>query len=51
MIDLPDLDSQLAALNQPLEPTLHKLLHADSDDRAHVFRSDAAQRSDLIARR
>ncbi|MEX6726183.1 hypothetical protein [Parapedomonas caeni] len=24
---------------------------ADSDDRAHVFRSDAAQRSDLIARR
>jgi hypothetical protein len=23
---------------------------ADSDDRAHVFRSDAAQRSDLIAR-
>ena len=26
-------------------------LAADSDDRAHVFRSDAAQRSDLIARR
>lgn len=26
MIDLPDLDSQLAALNQPLERTLHKLL-------------------------
>lgn len=26
-------------------------LIADSDDRAHVFRSDAAQRSDLIARR
>jgi hypothetical protein len=26
-------------------------LSADSDDRAHVFRSDAAQRSDLIARR
>jgi hypothetical protein len=26
------------------------LLGADSDDRAHVFRSDAAQRSDLIAR-
>jgi len=25
-------------------------LTADSDDRAHVFRSDAAQRSDLIAR-
>lgn len=24
---------------------------ADSDHRAHVFRSDAAQRSDLIARR
>ncbi|KKC27980.1 hypothetical protein WP12_00290 [Sphingomonas sp. SRS2] len=24
---------------------------ADSDDRAHVFRSDAARRSDLIARR
>ena len=24
---------------------------ADSDDGAHVFRSDAAQRSDLIARR
>jgi hypothetical protein len=24
---------------------------ADSDDRAHLFRSDAAQRSDLIARR
>jgi hypothetical protein len=22
---------------------------ADSDDRAHIFRSDAAQRSDLIA--
>jgi len=28
-----------------------KRLPADSDDRAHVFRSDAAQRSDLIARR
>ena len=27
------------------------LFAADSDDRAHVFRSDAAQRSDLIARR
>jgi len=27
------------------------LLTADSDDRAHVFRSDAAQRSALIARR
>ncbi|KKC24296.1 2Fe-2S iron-sulfur cluster-binding protein [Sphingomonas sp. SRS2] len=26
-------------------------LCADSDDRAHVFRSDAARRSDLIARR
>ena len=26
MIDLPDLDSQIAVLNQPLEPTLHKLL-------------------------
>jgi transposase-like protein len=25
-------------------------LAADSDDRAHVFRSDGAQRSDLIAR-
>lgn len=24
---------------------------ADSEDRAHIFRSDAAQRSDLIARR
>ncbi len=28
-----------------------RLYGADSDDRAHVFRSDAAQRSDLIARR
>lgn len=27
MNNLPDLDSQLAALNQPLEPNLHKLLH------------------------
>ncbi len=27
MNNLPDLDSQLAALNQPLEPHLHKLLH------------------------
>ena len=27
-----------------------RALLADSDDRAHVFRSDAAQRSDLIAR-
>lgn len=32
MIDLPDLDSQLAALNQPLEPTLHKLLHGRIQD-------------------
>ena len=29
----------------------HWVMDADSDDRAHVFRSDAAQRSDLIARR
>ena len=28
-----------------------KAASADSDHRAHVFRSDAAQRSDLIARR
>ena len=32
MIDLPDLDSQLAALNQPLEPNLHKLLHGRIQD-------------------
>lgn len=34
MIDLPDLDSQLAALNQPLEPTLHRLLHGRIQDAA-----------------
>lgn len=27
MNNLPDLDNQLAALNQPLEPHLHKLLY------------------------
>lgn len=32
MIDLPDLDSQLAALNQPLEPNLYKLLHGRMQD-------------------
>lgn len=32
MIDLPDLDSQLAALNQPLEPNLHRLLHGRIQD-------------------
>lgn len=32
MFDLPDLDSQLAALNQPLEPNLHKLLHGHIQD-------------------
>jgi hypothetical protein len=31
------------------DPYKHRYI-ADSDDRAHVFRSDAAQRSDLIAR-
>ena len=32
-------------------PVALRLTGADSDDRAHLFRSDAAQRSDLIARR
>lgn len=32
MINLPDLDSQLAALNQPVEPNLHKLLHGRIQD-------------------
>ena len=32
-------------------PVAYRQPDADSDDRAHVFRSDAAQRSDLIARR
>lgn len=32
MIDLPDLDSQLAALSQRLEPNLHKLLSGRMQD-------------------
>ena len=32
MIDLPELDSQLAALHQPLEQNLHKLLHGRIQD-------------------
>lgn len=32
MINVPDLDSQLAALDQPLEPNLHKLLQGRIED-------------------
>jgi hypothetical protein len=32
MNNLLDLDSQLAALNQPVEPNLHKLLHGRIQD-------------------
>jgi len=38
-------------INRSLVGALFTRTRADSDDRAHVFRSDAAQRSDLIARR
>ena len=41
----------LCLMAKRLETGGFKWPAADSDDRAHVFRSDAAQRSDLIARR
>jgi hypothetical protein len=60
--DLPDDVDALRALvlEQAHELDILKVFRAenerlqaiaDSDDRAHVFRSDAAQRSVLIARR
>jgi len=46
------LNSKPAQICPPELAALMRRLHtADSDDRAHVLRSDAAQRSDLIARR
>ena len=49
--DLPEDVDALRALVLEQARALADLSDADSDDRAHVFRSDAAQRSDLIARR
>ena len=51
---MPNLPSMPDAANERLARTLCCAVDgagADSDDRAHVFRSDAAQRSKLIARR
>ena len=43
--DYDRLATDLSDIGRPI------IVGADSDDRAHVFRSDAAQRSVLIARR
>lgn len=50
--EMKALRRKLDALTVPYDGNDKTLvLLADSDDRAHVFRSDAARRSDLIARR